>query len=56
MEPAILNARSLGIDVAGNAKYFLAILDKAGYLPFVSFQPFKWTDFEWILIHVSSHL
>ena len=29
----ILNPHSLDVDIAGNAKYFLTILDKAGYLP-----------------------
>ena len=33
LEPAILNICSLGIDIAGEAKYFLAILDKVEYLP-----------------------
>ena len=31
-QPATLNALSLDVDVSGTAKYFLAILARAGYL------------------------
>ena len=31
-QPATLKALSLGVDVAGTAKYFFAILARAGYL------------------------